>query len=557
MTRFPNFVRGSTASPENVRIADVVVIGSGIAGLMAAIHASHREVLVLSKSGFAEGGSSPLAQGGVAAAVGPADSPMSHARDTMEAGAGLCREEVVRAVTREGPELIDELLALGAAFDRSQAGTLDLGREGAHDHARVVHAEGDATGAEIVRALRTAVEAEDRIEILDHTLALDLVVDRGRVLGVVCADIDGRSLLVAANAVVLATGGIGRVFSATTNPAESTGDGLAMAARAGASLAGLEFVQFHPTALDVNSDTTPLLTEALRGEGALLVDESGRRILEGVHPRLELAPRDVVARAIWNQLQTGGRAFLDGTALADEFACRFPSVLRLCLDHDLDPRVRPMPVTPAAHYHMGGVVVGLDGSTSLPGLWACGEVSWTGLHGGNRLASNSLLEALVYGRRTGRSVAEVSREYASTERAVHAADRAGFELGLHPWVRPTDPVVSELRMVMWRDVGLVRSMTGLRRAQLDIDRLSRGRGKKLGEMTNLLTVARLVTTAATLRTESRGAHFRRDFPRLSRHWNQDLFFDGMRPLEPQPRHNEDEKSRIDYPGSTESNGWKD
>jgi L-aspartate oxidase len=543
--------------PEDIRLADIVVIGSGVAGMMTALHASHREVLVLSKSGFAEGGSSPLAQGGIAAAVGLTDSPMSHARDTVEAGAGLCREEVVRAVTREGPERIEELLELGAVFDRSATGALDLGREGTHDVARVVHAEGDATGAEIVRALKTAVAAEDRIEIRDDTLALELVVDRGRVVGVLCADADGRPFLVAANAVVLATGGIGRVYSTTTNRAESTGDGLAMAARAGASLAGLEFVQFHPTALDVKADTTPLLTEALRGEGAVLVDESGRRIMAGVHPGLELAPRDVVARAIWSELQVGCRVFLDGTALADGFADRFPSVLGLCLAHGLDPRERPMPVTPAAHFHMGGVVVGLDGSTSLPGLWACGEVSWTGLHGANRLASNSLLEALVFGRRTGRSVAEVSRDHASAERVARAVNRDAVELDARPWAAAGDPVVADLRMVMWRDVGLVRSMTGLRRAQLEIDRLSRGVEKRLGEIANLLTVARLLTTAATLRTESRGAHFRRDFPRPSRHWNQDLFFEGMRPLGPRRNLEDVQSPQTAATSSLEPDGWKD
>ncbi len=550
-------IETGSPSPEEVLLADVVVVGSGIAGLMTAIHANHREVVILSKSAFAQGGSSPHAQGGVAAAVGPTDSPVSHARDTMEAGAGLCREEVVRAVTREGPERIDELLALGAAFDRSPAGDLDLGREGAHDHPRVVHAEGDATGAEIVRALRSAVEAEDRVEIRDHTLALELVVDRGRVAGVLCADAEGRAFLIAANAVVLATGGIGRVYSATTNSVESTGDGLAMAARAGASLAGLEFVQFHPTALDVDADTTPLLTEALRGEGALLVDERGRRIMEGVHPRLELAPRDVVARAIWNEMQVGGRVFLDATTLADEFADRFPLVLSLCLKHDLDPRRRPMPVTPSAHYHMGGVVVGLDGSTSLPRLWACGEASWTGLHGANRLASNSLLEALVFGRRTGRSVAEASRDHASVDTIVRAASRAGFELAPDLWAKADDPVVAELRRTMWRDVGLVRSMTGLRRAQLEIDRLSRGRESRLGEVANLLTVARLVTTAATIRTESRGAHHRRDFPRESRHWNQDLFFAGLQPLGPRAQPDDDQQFGNIYPGAQASEGRKD
>jgi L-aspartate oxidase len=351
-------------------------------------------------------------------------------------------------------------------------------------------------------------------------------------VGLLCADADGGPFLIAANAFVLATGGIGRVYSATTNPAESTGDGLAMAARAGAALAGLEFVQFHPTALAVSADTTPLLTEALRGEGARLVDAGGRRIMAGIHHRLELAPRDIVARTIWNELQVGGRVFLDATALADEFALRFPQVLGLCLEHGFDPRLRPIPVTPAAHYHMGGVVVGLDGSTSLRRLWACGEVSWTGLHGANRLASNSLLEALVFGRRVGRSVMRVSRDSIPVERVVRAAGQAAFDLDRDPWLRPDDPVVRELRMVMWRDVGLVRSMTGLRRAQLEIDRLGRGREQGMGEVANLLTVARLVTTAATIRTESRGAHFRRDVPRPCRHWQQDLFFEGMRPLEP-------------------------
>jgi L-aspartate oxidase len=515
-------------------MADVVVVGSGIAGMTAALNASHRDVLLVTKSVFAEGGSSPLAQGGVAAAVGPGDSPLNHARNTMEAGAGLCREEVVRAVTREGPERIDELLALGAAFDRTDAGSLELGREGAHDHARVVHAEGDTTGAEIVRVLRRAVDAEERIEVIDHHLCIELVVDRGRVVGLLCAGRDGLPVLVAANAVVLATGGIGRLFNATTNPAESTGDGLAMAARAGAALAGLEFVQFHPTALAVTADRSPLLTEALRGEGAVLVDETGRRIMEGVHPLLELAPRDVVARAIWDHLHLGQRVFLDATELADRFQKRFPSVLRLCLEHGLDPRERPMPVTPAAHYHMGGVAVGLDGSTSLSGLWGCGEVTWTGLHGANRLASNSLLEALVFGRRVGRAVAEVSRRHADEGRVSAAAARAGLAVPTKTWAEPNDPVVTELRKLMWRDVGLVRSMTGLRRAQLELDRLDRAAGAHRGEVANMLTVARLVTSAASLRTESRGAHFRRDIPETSRHWRQELFFEGMRPLGPRP-----------------------
>lgn len=522
-------------SPGQVRPVDVVVIGSGVAGLMAAYAATGRKVVLLSKSAHAAGGSSPLAQGGVAASVGAEDSPVGHARDTMEAGAGLCLEEVARAVTREGPGIIHQLEEVGAVFDRRASGEFELGREGAHDLARVVHSEGDATGAELVRALAAAVAEKERIEIVDHVLATDLVCYRGRVIGVVCVDAEGRPGLMAANAVVLATGGIGHLFAATTNPSESTGDGLAMAARAGAKLAGLEFVQFHPTALAVRVGTKPLLTEALRGEGAVLVDDRGRRIMEGVHDRLELAPRDIVARTIWNVIQAGSRVFLDATHLADRFAARFPSVLGLCLGHDLDPRAEPMPVTPAAHYHMGGVVSGLDGSTSVSRLWAAGEVSWTGLHGANRLASNSLLEAMVIGRRVGRALESVPWENEPVERVVEAANRAGLAPSSRPWAGDADPVVAELKKIMWRDVGLVRSASGLRQAQLDLDRLVRAQGPGAGEIANMIAVAQLVTTAAGLRTESRGAHFRRDFTQPCRHWNQDLFFEGMRPLGPRPR----------------------
>jgi L-aspartate oxidase len=543
-------------SPDEVRAADVIVIGSGIAGLMTALHASHREVLFVSKSEHAAGGSSPLAQGGVAAAMDSADSPMSHARDTIEAGVGLCIEEVVRAVTREAPERIDELMDLGAAFDRSTSGELELGREGAHDHARVVHAEGDATGAEIVRALGAAVAAEERIEVVEKCLALELVLDRGRVVGVLCADSDGRPRLMAANAIVLATGGIGRLFAATTNRAESTGDGLAMAVRAGASLAGLEFVQFHPTALNVAAEPKPLLTEALRGEGAVLINENGHRVMEGVHPRLELAPRDVVAGAIWNEIQAGSSVFLDATSLRSRFEDRFPSVLRLCLGHDLDPRTHPMPVTPAAHYHMGGVVVGLDGRTTLQRLWACGETSWTGLHGANRLASNSLLEAMVFGRRVGLALTDVPRENATAERVATVANRAGFVLARRPWAEEADPVIAELRKMMWRDVGLVRSAAGLRHAQHELDRLDRALGCGASEVTNLLTVARLVTTAAALRTESRGAHQRRDFPVTSRHWGQDLFFEGTRPLDPRPLDSHQRRQRSGHHADRMSDPWE-
>jgi L-aspartate oxidase len=501
--------------PDAVREADVVVLGAGAAGLSVALGLAGRRVDLLAKGPLGRTGNSPLAQGGVAGAVGPGDSPALHAKDTLAVAGELGDPEAVARLTEEGPERLAELLSLGARFDRDASGQLDLAREAAHSRARVLHSR-DATGAEVVRALGQALAGRSGLSVFERSLALDLVLDAGRVAGVVARHADGALVLHRARAVVLATGGVGRVFARTTNPPEATGDGLALAWRAGARLADLEMVQFHPTALDAGADPMPLLTEALRGAGALLVDEEGRRILADAGGRGELLPRDVVARALWSALGAGRRAFLDAReAVGGALPARFPTVFEACRAHGLDPRVQPMPVAPAAHYHMGGVDVDLDGRTSVPGLWAAGEVACTGVHGANRLASNSLLEALVFGSRVARSLAGTLPH---VRRPAGTLDLPRVEATLDDGEAPA--ALSGVRALMWEKAGLVRTAEGLRGALAGIDALSASIPPGAAEARNVATVARLLATAALARPESRGAHFRADNPRKDPAWRR-------------------------------------
>ncbi len=493
-----------------VREADVVVLGAGAAGLSAALGLAGRRVDLLAKGLLGKTGNSPWAQGGVAGAVGATDSPALHAADTLAVAGELGDPEAVARLTTDGPERLRQLLALGARFDRAADGALDLAREAAHSRARVLHAR-DATGAELVRALGEGLRGRGGLSVFERALALDLVVDGGRVAGVLVRHADGAAVLHRARAVVLATGGIGQVFARTTNPAEATGDGLALAWRAGAPLADVEFVQFHPTALDDGADPMPLLTEALRGRGALLVDETGARLLAG--DGAELQPRDVVARGIWAALASGRRAFLDARAAVGEaFPVEFPTVFEACRAAGLDPRREPIPVAPAAHYHMGGVAVDLDGRTGLPGLWAAGEVACTGVHGANRLASNSLLEALVFGARVARSVADT----------LPHVNRPAGDLVLPPIAPPAaaPEAARALRALAWDAVGLVRTGEGLSRALVRLDGLDREIPPGAVEARSLATVARLVATAALARPESRGAHFRADRPAADPAWRR-------------------------------------
>lgn len=508
----------------------VVVVGSGIAGLTAALraHTLGHDVTVVTKSSSVASGSTPYAQGGIAAALFPDDSVEAHVADTLRAGAGLNVREAVEALCSDGPDRVRELIARGAAFDRD-GDTLARGLEAAHSSARVLHAGGDATGAELERALVAAV-TEARIPVVGGAFLRDVIVDDGRAAGV-SLWVDGEALTIDADAVVLATGGWGQLYAHTTNPSVATGDGVAAAWRAGAMLADLEFTQFHPTALyagdgaagDATHDAGAgafLVSEAVRGEGAVLRNATGERFMLDAHPDAELAPRDVVARGIAVEMAAqGGRpVLLDATALGAEFlARRFPTIDAASRAAGYDWGRRPLPVTPAAHYAMGGVATDTEGRTSVPGLFAVGEVACTGAHGGNRLASNSLLEGLVFAHLAAGAIdAPWAEPPAWTQRAVRVEADAARSVAAgspHPVLRTFDR--DRLRALMWEAAGVHRDGARLAAAADELAATAMPdaeAGARSGEDANLLTLARLVVAAALAREESRGAHFRSDFP---------------------------------------------
>lgn len=495
--------------------AEVVVLGSGVAGLSVALDLP--ACTVVTAGAIGDDGSSPLAQGGIAAAVGGDDSPAAHADDTLAVSVGIGEPTLAAIVAGGGSEAIAILGERGARFDRNDDGALSLGREAGHTKRRIVHAGGDATGAEVMRALRAAIAARPSIDVWAQCEAIDLVRRQDRVVGVVVRRADGSDAVLLANAVVVATGGYGHCFARTTTPPAVTGAGIAIAARAGAAVADMEMVQFHPTALDVaGAERLPLLTEALRGEGAMLVDERGRRFMTELHPDAELAPRDVVARAIYRQLADGHRPRLDAsTAIGRRFPERFPTVDRLARHHGFDPRTEPLPVTPAAHYCMGGIAVDDRGRTSLPGLWAVGEAASSGLHGANRLASNSLLEGLVMGRRVAADI--TSSMAASPSETDRGAVELPVDLSLNatpPTHRATVSTAREaVRSVLWRAAGVERTGAGLAHGLAELTSL---RTQAIADHDHgavlRVTVAELVVTAALARTESRGAHHRLDHP---------------------------------------------
>ena len=562
-----------------------VIIGAGLAGLMAALHLAPEPVLVLSAAPLGEQAASGWAQGGLAAAVGADDSVELHLADTLAAGDGVCDAEVARRIVADGASLVDELGRLGARFDRDGSGRIGLGLEAGHSRRRIVHAQGDASGREILRAVVAAVRRTPSVVVWEDVRATRLVMRDGAVAGVAVRAADGAARVVRSNRVVVATGGSGGLFEHSTNPAGALGGGLMLAARAGAALGDLEFVQFHPTALDVvpaadlvgvaarysqaaadggaadeqaaggsaaNRHTAgggaadgsasgrhavnwgaagrhaaggslsgrhaadgsaaglhavdaggrtahvpmPLVSEAVRGEGAVLVDETGVRFMAGVDawPRAELEPRDVVSRAVWARMQAGHRVFLDATAcLGARFATRFPSIAAMCLAAGVDPAVQPIPIRPAAHYHMGGIAVDAEGRSSVAGLWAAGEAACTGLHGANRLASNSLLEAAVTGRLVARSVAGTTAGRAAAVASVEAAPEGDL---------------AAVRAVMSRHAGVLRDEAGLSEA-VSVLAPMEGNAAALGLM---------MCVAMRRRTESRGGHWRTDYPARSGAW---------------------------------------
>ncbi|MFI6686095.1 L-aspartate oxidase [Streptomyces sp. NPDC050485] len=514
--------------------ADVVVVGSGVAGLTAALRctAAGLATVVVTKARL-DDGSTRWAQGGIAAALGEGDTPGQHLDDTLVAGVGLCDEDAVRLLVTEGPDAVRRLIATGAHFDTDDSGTISLTREGGHHRHRIAHAGGDATGAEISRALVEAVRTT-AVRTIENALVLDLLKDAdGRTAGITLhvmgeGQHDGVGA-VRAPAVVLATGGMGQVFSATTNPSVSTGDGVALALRAGAEISDLEFVQFHPTVLFLGAESEgqqPLVSEAVRGEGAHLVDAAGTRFMLGQHELAELAPRDIVAKAITRRMQAQGAAhmYLDARHFgAEMWARRFPTILAACRSHGIDPVTEPIPVAPAAHYASGGIRTDLRGRTTVPGLYACGEAACTGVHGANRLASNSLLEGLVFAE-------NIAADIAASGARAGAADLAGdaptpvpdkaVEADPHGGPVPLlDPAARiRIQRIMTTGAGVLRSAESLAEAA---DRLEAIRadehkaavpGVEAWETTNLLLVARVLVAAAAAREETRGCHWREDRP---------------------------------------------
>lgn len=474
--------------------APIIVVGGGIAGLATALAAAPAPVLLLARSAGGQGAASSLAQGGIAAALAPGDSPAAHAHDTCVAGSHHNDVAMVDVLTGGAQDAIHWLQQLGVAFDRDEAGTLQLGREGGHDRPRIVHAGGDATGAVVMAALVAAARNAPHIERRIGVDVDGLMLRNGRVCGVCVTHADGSQSAFEGRAVVLATGGIGGVFAHTSNPVDADGSGLALAIAAGADTRDLEFVQFHPTALSVpDLHSLPLVTEALRGAGAILLDARGNPFMAGVHPLADLAPRDIVARHVWAACEEGG-AWLDARMVGDAFPRSFPTVLASCLAHGIDPRETLIPVTPAAHFHMGGVHTDVDGATSLPGLFAVGEVACNGVHGANRLASNSLLEGLVFGRRLGMHLSATD---------VPAAGGRSFKF-LHRGPGLDAPQLTRLRHLMTQAMGPLRTGALLQVALRDCDALAR-----VGWQGAL---ARALVGAALRRQHSLGAHFRDDGP---------------------------------------------
>ena len=469
----------------------VAIIGSGIAGLVTALALAPKPVVLVTQGRLGQGGSTALAQGGIAAAIGPGDNPALHLADTLAAGAGLCDPAIAETILRQAGEAIDFLERHGARFDRDATGAPVLGLEAAHGHRRILHAAGDGSGAEIVRAMVVAVRRCASVAILENTSARRLLTRDGAVGGLLLQH-DGAGMVLPAGQVVMATGGIGGLYDATTNPVGNWGQGIMLASRAGAALADMEFVQFHPTALAVGRGRLPLISEAVRGEGAILINDRGERFLAG-HPEAELAPRDIVARAIHAEMAKGRQVFLCAGQDID-FPARFPAITALCHAAGIDPAREPIPVRPAQHYHMGGIRADAFGRSSLRGLWAVGECAATGLHGANRLASNSLLEAAVMGLNAARDIA--------ASPASHSVMPA----------MPNQPPVADpaaVRAITSRHLGILRNGASLHAAIAGLLPLALGGGESSDPAITALSIA----VFAVLRRESRGAHAHTDFPR--------------------------------------------
>lgn len=477
----------------------ILIVGGGLAGAFCALKLAPRPVTILAPSKIGLGGSSFWAQGGIAAAVEEGDAPEIHAFDTIKAGAGIVDETVALGMALEAAARVDDLAAFGVPFDRSSIGLFTPSREAAHSHRRVVRVKGDAAGRAIMETLAKEIERTPSVEVVEGFAAQEIILQNGRAAGVRARHTSGLVREFFCDALVLATGGVGHLYRVTTNPVEARGVGLAIAARAGALVCDAEFVQFHPTAIDVGADPAPLATESLRGEGAIIVDRDGRRFMTSIDPAAELAPRDIVARGVFASIAAGKGAFLDARdAVGAEFPARFPTVYASCMAAGVDPVATPIPIAPAAHYHMGGVWTDARGRTSTPGLWAAGEVASTGVHGANRLASNSLLEAIVFAARIAEDIGPIARREDGAIRDAQLP--SGNDCAL----------IDELRDAMAMNVGVIRNAAGLEEAVRTIRRIEAAALDI--ETRNMAATALIIAAAALSRRESRGAHFRSDFP---------------------------------------------
>ena len=499
--------------------ADFLIIGSGLAGLYAALCAArHGEVVLITKSAFQESNSFQ-AQGGIATAISPEDSPELHLEDTLRAGRGLCNRNAVEILTREAPQAIKDLEILGVSFDRNEAGGLDLGQEGGHCRRRILHARGSATGESVVRALGRRVLDSPRIRLFEHTTAIELIAEEGRCFGALTYHRNERtSRILLAPATILATGGAAALYQRTTNPPTATGEGIALAYRAGGAVMDMEFMQFHPTALYQKGERGFLISESVRGEGAYLLDPAGRRFMPEYHELAELAPRDVVAAAIHHEMKKAGAdcVFLNVTHLGADFVKRrFSNIYETCLQQGIDITRQRIPVAPAAHYTIGGGRTDLEGKTSLENLWACGEVAGTGVHGANRLASNSLLECVVFARR---AVAAAAGSSAHAGRTPTTEGSGGLPLEDQP--REWEPMAR----LLTEQVGLVRNRAGLNQALKNFEELVKSHDGTVSEWHDRLLVASLMAKAALLREESRGVHLREDFPAAEQSWQKHIVF---------------------------------
>ncbi|MBA4492742.1 L-aspartate oxidase [Paenactinomyces guangxiensis] len=494
------------------KVTDFIVVGSGIAGLMTALSLGGSGQVILLTKAREEESNSYRAQGGIAAAIGEDDSPELHRQDTLRTGAELCDPGSVDVLVEMAPQTIQLLTKWGTRFDRD-GDRWALGREGSHSVSRILHIAGDATGAGITSSLLEQVRNHSNIRFITHTMVADLIVSEGACRGVVTVDEDrGPVYYMARKGVVLATGGCGQVYRYTTNDLVSTGDGFAMARRAGAALMDMEFIQFHPTALAVEQNPMFLVSEAVRGEGAFLVNDQGEAFMERYHEWKDLAPRDVVSRAIFSEMQAGRKVFLDAGQIGSRFAERFPKIYRECRKYGIDPARSLIPVTPAAHFVMGGIRTDVYGRTTLPRLFACGEVACTGVHGANRLASNSLLEGAVFAQRVAAELSSYTDQSIGVPGVLVPA--------LCKDKQTEDSWKQQIKEIMWNHAGIVRSAQGLKEGILKLRKLREQIPAGFFECNNMLTSAQMIMEAALWRQESRGGHYRYDYPEPIPEWSQ-------------------------------------